>query len=59
MLTEDEYNSFMASGGDPDFLRKFLDLKKGEKIEDWEKASTIYSAGDDPEVAKGEYGLGR
>lgn len=54
MLTEDEYNEFLKSGGDPNFLKKFMDLKKGEVIEGWDKASTVYSDSDDPAVQKGE-----
>ncbi|GFO14402.1 hypothetical protein PoB_004090700 [Plakobranchus ocellatus] len=50
MLSEEEYNAFVASGGDPEFLKKFIKLNQGEVIEDWEKASTVYSATDDPEV---------
>lgn len=46
MLTEDEYKKFIESGGDPDFLKKFIPLEAGEVIESWEKASTVY---DDPE----------
>ncbi|XP_046353241.1 uncharacterized protein LOC124133066 isoform X2 [Haliotis rufescens] len=50
LLTEDEFRAFQESGGDPEFLKKFIKLEKGEIIEDWEKASTVYSATDDPEV---------
>ena len=53
MLTEEEYAAFMAAGGDPEFLKKFIQLKPGEVIEDWEKASTVYSATDDPDVQAG------
>ncbi|XP_059175867.1 uncharacterized protein LOC131955682 [Physella acuta] len=56
MLTEDEYNEFLKSGGDPNFLKKFMDLKKGEVIENWEKASTVYSDSDDPAVQKAKAG---
>ncbi|KAH9510115.1 hypothetical protein Btru_043506 [Bulinus truncatus] len=56
MLTEDEYNEFIKSGGDPNFLKKFMDLKKGEVIENWEKASTIYSDADDTELQKAKAG---
>ncbi|CAL1528526.1 unnamed protein product [Lymnaea stagnalis] len=56
MLTEDEYNEFLKSGGDPNFLKKFMKLEKGEVIEDWEKASTVYSGGDDPDVKKAKAG---
>ena len=55
LLTEDEYRQFVDSGGDPDLLRKFMDLAQGETIEDWEKASTVYSLGsDDEDVRNGE-----
>lgn len=47
MLTEDEYNQFMASGGDKELLKKYMNLTKGETIENWEKASTVYEASDD------------
>ncbi|RUS85817.1 hypothetical protein EGW08_006446 [Elysia chlorotica] len=50
MMSEEDYNAFVASGGDPNFLKKFITLNKGEVIEDWEKASTVYSADDDPEI---------
>ncbi|XP_046563193.1 uncharacterized protein LOC124272090 isoform X4 [Haliotis rubra] len=50
LLTEDEFRAFQESGGDPEFLKKFIKLDKGEIIEDWEKASTIYSATDEPDV---------
>ncbi|XP_055882530.1 uncharacterized protein LOC106061672 isoform X1 [Biomphalaria glabrata] len=56
MLTEDEYNEFIKSGGDPNFLKKFMDLKKGEVIENWEKASTVYSDKDDQELQKAKAG---
>ncbi|XP_041349516.1 uncharacterized protein LOC121368836 [Gigantopelta aegis] len=52
LLTEDEYRQFVDSGGDPDLLRKFMDLAQGETIEDWEKASTVYSLGSDDEEVK-------
>ena len=55
MLTEDEYAAFIASGGNPDFLKKFIKLEKGEVIEDWEKASTVYSATGDAEVQNGKF----
>ncbi len=53
LMTEEEYNEFQASGGDIKQLRKFMDLGKDEVIEDWEKASTVYSASDDEAIAKG------
>ncbi|KAJ8301108.1 hypothetical protein KUTeg_020095 [Tegillarca granosa] len=57
MLTEEEYKQFMESGGNPDFLKKFIQLEKGEVIEDWEKASTVYSGGsEDPEFQKAKAG---
>lgn len=49
LLTEEEYQAFQDAGGDPEFLKKFMRLEKGEKIEDWEKASTVYD-GDDAEL---------
>ena len=56
MMTEEEYKQFQASGGDPEFLKKFLKLEDGEVIEDWEKASTVYDD-DDPEIQNGETNL--
>ncbi|ESP04566.1 hypothetical protein LOTGIDRAFT_237314 [Lottia gigantea] len=57
MMTEDEYKEFQESGGNPDFLKKFITLEKGEEIEDWEKASTVYSAAsDDIEFKKAKAG---
>ena len=53
MMSEEEYNAFVASGGDPNFLKKFITLNKGETIEDWEKASTVYSADNDPDIQEG------
>lgn len=53
LMTEEEFRKFQESGGDPEFLKKFIKLEDGEVIEDWEKASTIYSASGDPEVRKG------
>lgn len=50
MLTEDEYKKFVESGGDPDFLKKFITLDKGEVIDSWDKASTVYSGGSDNEM---------
>lgn len=47
LLTEEEFRKFQESGGDPEFLKQFIKLEKGEVIEDWEKASTVYSAGSD------------
>ena len=56
MMTEEEYKQFQESGGDPEFLKKFLKLEDGEVIEDWEKASTVYDD-DDPEIQNGEPNL--
>ena len=56
MMTEEEYKQFQESGGDPEFLKKFLKLEDGEVIEDWEKASTVYDD-DDPEIQNGETNL--
>ncbi|XP_033745323.1 LOW QUALITY PROTEIN: uncharacterized protein LOC117330881 [Pecten maximus] len=50
MLTEDEYKQFVEAGGDPEFLKKFIQLEKGEVIDSWEKASTVYSGGSDQEM---------
>lgn len=50
MLTEDEYKQFVEAGGDPEFLKKFIQLEKGEVIDSWEKASTVYSGGSDHEM---------
>ena len=55
LLTEDEYKQFMESGGDPNFLKKFIPLEKGEVIDSWEKASTVYSGGDDEEIQNGKF----
>lgn len=52
MMTEEEYKAFQASGGDKNFLKKFLGLGKGEEIESWEKASTVYAADSDDEQVK-------
>lgn len=49
MLTEEEYQAFQDAGGDPEFLKRFIKLEKGERIEDWEKASTVYDD-DDPDL---------
>lgn len=54
LLTEEEYAAFQEAGGDPKFLEKFMKLEKGEKIEDWEKASTVFDD-DDPQL---ELGMG-
>jgi len=53
LLTEEEYAAFQAAGGDPKFLEKFMNLGAGEKIEDWEKASTVYDD-DDPTLQLGK-----
>ncbi|XP_060590079.1 uncharacterized protein LOC132745239 isoform X2 [Ruditapes philippinarum] len=50
LLTEEEYRAFQEAGGDPEFLKRFMKLEKGEVIEDWEKASTVFDD-DDPELA--------
>ncbi|XP_067932252.1 myosin-2 heavy chain-like [Watersipora subatra] len=52
MMTEEEYEQFQASGGDKNFLKKFMGLKDGEEIEQWEKASTVYGADSDDEQVK-------
>lgn len=52
MLTEAEYQAFQDAGGDPEFLKKYMKLEKGEVIEDWEKTSTVFDD-DDPELATG------
>lgn len=49
MMTEEEYAAFEASGGDKNFLKKFMNLEKGEEIEAWEKASTVYEPDSDDE----------
>lgn len=54
LLTEEEYKQFMESGGNPDFLKKFIELEKGEVIDSWEKASTVFSGGDDEEIKNGK-----
>ncbi|XP_052781998.1 uncharacterized protein LOC128218381 [Mya arenaria] len=55
LLTEEEYAAFQAAGGDPKFLERFMDLGAGEKIEDWEKASTVYDD-DDPQLQMAKAG---
>lgn len=55
LLTEEEYAAFQAAGGDPEFLKKFMKLEKGEVIEDWEKASTVFDD-DDPELQTAKAG---
>ncbi|XP_064632370.1 uncharacterized protein LOC135490795 isoform X2 [Lineus longissimus] len=50
LMTEDEFAEFQKSGGDVNFLKKFIKLEQGEEIENWEKASTVYSASDDEET---------
>lgn len=55
LMTEEEYGEFMKTGGDANFLKKFLDLGKDDVIEDWEKASTVYAAdSDDEDLKKGD-----
>lgn len=49
MMTEEEYNAFQASGGDKNFLKKFMGLADDEEIEAWEKASTVYAPDSDDE----------
>uniref|UniRef100_K1Q718 Uncharacterized protein n=1 Tax=Magallana gigas TaxID=29159 RepID=K1Q718_MAGGI len=56
LLTEEEYKQFMESGGNPDFLKKFIELEKGEVIDSWEKASTVFSGGDDEEIKNAKEG---
>ncbi|XP_050412857.2 uncharacterized protein LOC126827500 isoform X2 [Patella vulgata] len=57
LMTEDEFQEFQESGGNPEFLKRFITLEKGEEIEDWEKASTVYSAAsDDIEMQKAKPG---
>ena len=53
LMTEEEFKAFQESGGDVKQLRKFLELGKDEVLEDWEKASTVYSASEDEAVEKG------
>ena len=52
LMTEAEYKEFLATGGDTNFLKKFMDMNPDDVIENWEKASTVYSAGSDDEVLK-------
>ncbi|PAA92840.1 hypothetical protein BOX15_Mlig002220g3 [Macrostomum lignano] len=47
LMTEDEFKEFEKSGGDPNILKRFMKLKDGEKIDKWEKASTVYADSDD------------
>ena len=54
MLTEEEYRQFQEAGGDPEFLKKFMNLEPGEQIEDWEKASTVFEDDNDPELMLGQ-----
>nr|XP_034317865.1 zinc finger CCCH domain-containing protein 13 isoform X1 [Crassostrea gigas] len=56
LLTEEEYKQFMESGGNPDFLKKFIELEKGEVIDSWEKASTVFSGEDDEEIKNAKEG---
>jgi len=57
MMTEEEYKEFQASGGDKNFLKKFMKLEDGEEIEAWEKASTVYEPdSDDEQVKKAKVG---
>ena len=58
LMTEEEYAQFQATGGDLNFLKKFLPLGKDDVIEGWEKASTVYSC-DDEEMKNGEMGTRR
>lgn len=51
-MTEEEYQAFQESGGGKEFLQKFMKLEKGEKIENWDKASTVYDADSGDEVIK-------
>lgn len=53
LMTEEEFKAFQESGGDMNMLKKYLKLGKDDVIENWEKASTVYSASDDEAVAKG------
>lgn len=53
MLTEEEYEAFEAAGDDQEaFLQRFVKLEKGEKIEKWEKESTVYGGDSDDELIK-------
>ena len=52
LMTEEEYAEFQRTGGDLNFLKKFLPLGKDDVIESWEKASTVYSC-DDEEMKNG------
>ncbi|XP_074645814.1 uncharacterized protein LOC141902071 [Tubulanus polymorphus] len=56
LMTEEEYKAFQESGGDVNFLKKFLKLNDGEVIEDWEKASTVYSVSDDEQARNAKPG---
>jgi len=42
-MTEEEYAEFEKAGGDKEALKKFMKLEKGEVLESWEKASTVYA----------------
>ena len=54
LMTAEEYAEFQASGGDVNLLKKYMDIGKDDVIEDWEKASTVYSADNDEAIEKGE-----
>ena len=55
LMTEAEYAEFQKSGGDLNFLKRFLPLGKDDVIEGWEKASTVYSGGsDDDAIQRGD-----
>ena len=53
-MTEEEFRKFEEAGGDPDLLRKYLNLGKDDVIEDWEKGSIVYDASDDEALEKGK-----
>ena len=50
LMTEEEFKEFEKGGGDPDFLKKFIKLKDGDKIDGWDKASTVFEVSDDEEL---------
>lgn len=53
-MTAEEYAEFQASGGDVNLLKKYMDIGKDDVIEDWDKASTVYSASDDDAIERGK-----
>lgn len=52
LMDEEEYQKFLEADQNPNFLKRFIDLKEGEEIKSWQKEESVYSVSSDEENFK-------